>query len=96
MRRVIAAAARGRARRTGRTRANSYSAVGGDDPTHAWNAAMTDFGNAAQTEYVYPGHCTVAGTPCAVSPVAAGDAKAGFAELVIAAHKIDMYTPAQP
>jgi hypothetical protein len=67
-----------------------------DDPAHAWKAAMTDFGNAGETEYVYPGHCTVAGTPCAVSPVAAADAKAGFAELVIVAHEIDMYTPAQP
>jgi hypothetical protein len=67
-----------------------------DDPAHAWKAAMTDFGNAGETEYLYPGQCTVAGMPCAVSPVAAADAKAGFAELVIVAHEIDMYTQAQP
>jgi hypothetical protein len=67
-----------------------------DDPAHAWKAAMTDFGNAGETEYLYPGQCTVAGAPCAVSPVAAADAKAGFAELVVVAHEIDMYTPAQP
>lgn len=67
-----------------------------DDPAHAWEAVMTDLGNAGNTEYLYPGHCTIAGTPCGVSPAAAADAKAGFAELVIVAHEIDKYTPAQP
>jgi hypothetical protein len=67
-----------------------------DDPAHAWEAAMTDLGNAGNTERLYPGQCTSAGSPCGVSPAAAADAKAGFAELVIVAHEIDNYTPAQP
>jgi hypothetical protein len=67
-----------------------------DDPAHAWEAAMTDLGNAGNTEQLYPGHCTIAGSPCRVSPAAATAAKAGFAELVNVAHEIDNYTPAQP